>query len=140
MARPNGIVGLVQALIGFLALGGGALGGFHILDNSSEDLPKTVVSRAVGAVAKSATGQAAGPAPIVSAALMTAAAATGLAPVEDGEPDWVAPHANTDQGASASATSNYGSATCDCSCTENETFGEKMMRILPFLGFLPGVT
>ena len=136
--RRGGIVGLVQALIGFLALGGGALGSFHLFDNSTEDLPKSVVSRTLGGVTGAATGP--GPANAVTKALETAAAMTGLAPVEEGQPDWVAPHANTDQGASASAASNYGSASCNCSCTENETFGEKMMRILPFLGFLPGVT
>ena len=144
MGEASRLLNAVKAIIGFLAIGGGAFGGFHVLDNQSEDLPKSIVSRTVGAAVKTATGRTpspAGPASVVTKVLETAAAvATGApAPVEEGVPDYVAPGGKDDHGAHARATSNYGSASCDCSCAENESFGEKAMRWLPFLGFLPGI-
>lgn len=148
MAEASRLLNAVKALVGFLAIGGSAFGGFAFLDNESEDLPKTVLSRTVGAAVSTATRRTppvspptSGPASVVGKVLETAAAvATGApAPVEDGVPDYVAPTGKDEHGAHARATSNYGSASCDCSCAENESFAEKAMRMLPFLGFLPGV-
>lgn len=144
MAARGGIAGVIQALVGFLALGGGALGGFHLFDNASEVAPATV-ARAVSSAVKSAAGSSAGASPIaaVGQALKSAGAAAGvLPPVEESQADWVRPAAADtadDHGATAKATSSYGSATCECSCEENESVGQKVMRWLPFLGFLPGI-
>ena len=144
MVEASRLLNAVKALIGFLAIGGSAFGGFAILDNESEDLPKSVVSRTLGAAVNTATRRtppASGPASVVGKVLETAAAvATGTpAPVEEGVPDYVAPAGKDEHGAHARATSSYGSASCDCSCAENESIGEKAMRMLPFLGFLPGI-
>ena len=59
--------------------------------------------------------------------------------MEEGAPDWVRSAPKRDHGAAATAASDQGRATCECICEENESFGEKAMRWLPFLGFLPGV-
>lgn len=140
-ARAGQIWKTILAFLSLGGLGGLGFGGLGLLDEGPPRPQSVMRALAQPAEAvKQAVSAPAGPAAVASKALEAAAAVTGaLPPVEEGTPDWTAPGALPDRGAQARATSSYGSATCNCACEEKESFGEKAMRWLPFLGFLPGV-
>jgi len=124
----NNSLETVRAVVAFVALAGGALGGYNLMDNASEAPPRPRV----------ATPQAPAPAPAPVAAAEPELIIEQLpAPVVDKSPP--DPSLPVEVGSNAQARADEGMATCECSCEESEGLGERLTRYLPFLSFLPGL-